>query len=403
MKQERERGAATLAVTVIIMLLLLIIVGFMAKMGILEIKSSSSINRAKEAQNVAQAGLDYTAINFEHDNDYAGASGALPGGGTYSTSVTETADYILISSKGNTADAEGTDTLQEKYGYVPVVGFGELPPLMANGSFEPAGGITIIANPNGGGDGVAVSAWVESVDLSTGSFQTCERDEYLYRGDNDTETHVTYDLGNGEELVTCPNCTCNVGVDILCKKDMTLAQCKDVVVDSPVPDTFETVFSETGDNWDIIYNAAKKVDCADLDANIGDSFYGADGNLKSDSTLPVVWVETPGAECALHTQVGSPDAPIILVIHGDIKMNAGAAIFGILFSFADIYTASETVDFQVNGNAIIYGSAVANTDVNLANGSHTIYYAPVLLDKLSNNGDGVNLLGRRSGSWNDLQ
>ncbi|MFC6670996.1 pilus assembly PilX family protein [Marinobacterium aestuariivivens] len=168
MNIKSQRGAATLFVTVIILALLTVIAITVTRIGMLELKTASNTNRAKEALHTAQGGLDYGAMKYLLDTDSWSPSGAesifIPAGSGTQVDVTASvaSSYVQIEAAGESNDQTGSATVKERFTIVPVVDFGELPPLMAGGNFPPSGTFSIVGNPNGGGDGVPVSAWVET-------------------------------------------------------------------------------------------------------------------------------------------------------------------------------------------------------------------------------------------------
>lgn len=401
---DRQKGAAALLVTVIILVLMLVTVGYVSRVSLLELKSNTNIDRSKEATIVAQGALDLGAKKFEKDNSYTGDP--VSSGSTYGISATTSSAFVAITATASSADGSAFQSLEQKFGYVPVLGFGEIPPIMANGSFDPSGGLTVVANPNGGGDGVPVSAWIDS-SAPNGSFTSCQLGEYE-AGECDASAMCNKD-----------------------KADTDIGLCTDFVLPGPggVPDVFENLFGVPGESWRIIRDNAllhqidpSESNCGSLDFGLIKSqiagFYDASGNLSDDSTLPVIWIDFPqgynstpaNKTCDLDPGpsysniLGTADTPAIVVVHGGMSLSSSFEHHGILLSFADTYTSSsELVSVVTNGGATVYGSLLANTDVDLGNGGGTIVYDESVMSKISNNGEGSKLLGRRAGSWTDLK
>ncbi|MFC6670997.1 hypothetical protein [Marinobacterium aestuariivivens] len=222
--------------------------------------------------------------------------------------------------------------------------------------------------------------------------------------------------------MTCDTCRCQQADNTLCEAENGVDPevCEDIVVDECVPDTFENLFgvnvfdndtlpgpceAETGvvdpSLWTIYRDMGTQygVACNDLDANTGDRFYSGGAN---EGDLPLIWIE---GDCTIpaNTQVGSYDHPFILVVHGDVTMNSNSSMYGILFAFSDVYTASEDFDITVNGSPVVYGVMVINGEVDLPTGSFTLVYSNNILEKLSNIDGDYNELARFPGSWTDIK
>jgi len=397
----KQKGAATLLVTVVLLALITLVTVYITKLGLLEAKTGANANRAKEALHHAQAGLDYGALMYLDDNSFTAGSLAVGGTTVNVTSVTSGGLYTLTAT-GESVDGTGNAVVQEGYGTIPLVDFGELPPLMSNGNFPPSGTFSIVANPNGGGTGVPVSAWVEEGTTTGGaSWQNCNMDEFLYEGNNDSQTKITHSDG----FIQCDTCRCQQADNTLCDaKDVSdPSDCIDVVEDLSIPDVFTNTFGiDPPDNggWEAYKAvAANIVSCADLNTTVGDQFYS--GGAK-EGQLPLLWVE---GDCSIG-DTGSYDAPVIVVVHGDLTINANSEVFGIVFAFSDIYApapSNENNELKINGSPVVYGVILVNADVDLPNGSFTLVYSQNILEKLSNvSGNEFNIIGRRSGSWTDF-
>jgi hypothetical protein len=395
-----QRGSATLLVTVILLALITLVSVYITKLGLLEVKTGANANRAKEALHHAQAGLDYGALMYLDDNSFTAGSLAVGGTTVNVTGVTSGSLYT-ITATGESVDGTGSAEVKEGYGRIPLVDFGELPPLMSNGNFPPSGTFSIVANPNGGGTGVPVSAWVEEGTTGGGaSWQNCNMDEFLCEGNNASQAKITHSDG----FIQCDDCRCQQADNPICDaKDVAdPSDCLDVVEDLTIPDVFQNTFgvSPADGGWEAYKAvAATEVACADLNTTIGDQFYAGGAN---DGQLPLLWVD---GDCTIG-DTGSYDAPVIVVVHGDLTINAGSKVFGIIFAFSDIYSpapSTENYNLKINGSPVVYGVMLVNADVDLPNGSFTLVYSQNILEKLSNvSGNEFYTIGRRSGSWTDF-
>jgi hypothetical protein len=426
----RQAGAATLFVTVIILALLTVIAAVSAKIGMFELKTSANTNRAKEALHAAQGGLDYGAVRYLDDASWAGDSLYMPYGSTdasVSVSAVAGTDSVVLNAVGESVDTTGLARIEEKFARVPIFDVGELPPLMANGNFPDSGSFSIVTNPNGGGSGVPVSGWTsEAVKKGVSNWRTCNVDEWLYDGDNDSKAK----LPQSDGFTLCHTCRCTdpkILNPICDPKDVAVNDtydCTDIVIDDPfdpadpdnpdnIPDVFTNLFgmrpwdtdSSNIDDWYEFIEAIATVklgDCTSLGANSGDQFYGSGVNAGK---LPLIWIE---GDCDINGAVASYGAPVILFIHGNVTLNGGAVFYGILFGFSDKYDQDPTPndeDFTIKttGSPTLYGVLLSNQNLDATNGSFSLVYSETLLEKLVNVGDTFYELARYPGSWTDTK
>lgn len=402
---KHQSGSATLLVTVVLLALITLVSVYITKLGLLEVKTGANANRAKEALHHAQGGLDYGALMYLDQGASFAAGSIAISGTTVNVAGVSSGGIYTISASGASIDGTGVARVQEAYGRFPVADFGELPPLMSNGNFPPSGSFSIVANPNGGGTGVPVSAWVfDSDPHGVGSWESCNFDEFLYQGNNDAQAKSEPIDG----FIRCDTCECNKADDKLCEatSGMNPGACDDVVVQPSIPDVFENVFNVDVSGWESYRDAVaiQDIDCNELDADVGDIFQSGG---KYEGQLPLIWIT--GNCTANASQIGSPDAPIILVVHGDLTISANTVYFGIAMSFSDDYTtdgngvSGEDYTLTLNGNSTVYGILLSNKNVDLPNGTFDLVYSQAVLENLAGGIDGETfIIGRRSGSWNDI-
>ena len=406
MLYTRQRGAAALITSVILLIGVTLVVIFATRVGVLDQKISGNEMRHKESFANAEAGLDQAASYLRanpvlHEGntadgwatctgstalfpcDAAGAVsvfatvvtgtsitslvnniGALPNSTSY---LVKTASNTLALGVGASADGTGAAVAQIAYAKTSLLTPGELPPLMAP-SADLSGSFTIVPNPNGGGPGVAVSAWVETMDASknTGSWQTCNHGE-LQDGGN-----VCMDAY--DDTVSWSSCGCiedksnkdDVGDDIVIA---------DQIAGLAFPESsFAYLFGADDENTD----GDGVEDAAALATLIAEIKARADAtgkilancttlpslDLATDVLIPLIWVE---GDCSIpaNSIIGDRTTPIILVVEGKLTINANGEIWGIVFGFDE---------FQMNGGAVVHGSAIAETSTDLTNGSYTQVY-----------------------------
>jgi hypothetical protein len=104
----------------------------------------------------------------------------------------------------------------------------------------------------------------------------------------------------------------------------------------------------------------------------------------------------PGVNCNINAQVGTPSAPIALVIEGTVGLQAQSIFYGMVFIKRGI-GAPATV--SVAGGVQIYGSMVSEGTVN-TNGTPAYIYDETVLKNLGNS-PSFQRFGVLPGSWSD--
>jgi len=433
---RRQAGAATLIVTVVLLALLTVTVLVVSQNVSLELRTSANINRDKEALAVAQGAAEYGAVIYLADRSITSNSLTVPittSGAPATYTVSENSGVITVAGQGRSTDLSANKTVFEDYGIFAEGAFGDVPPLMAGGTFPPGGTFSIIANPNGGGNGVPASAWAQDA-TGNGSWQTCQLDEYL----NTSVSGVFDEQSDGYRV--CSDCSCGAAEKLCDGNSVTDGRdCDDIVdaTESCLPDTFENLFnrnvvdlsassgysgtacvdndvknddgsvvSSTTPSAYLTENAVRIDDCDDLNSASGEQeFIDTNG-------FPLLWYNPAdvSSDCVLHHQVGSYEKPVVLVTTSEtVRINAGAEFYGILFildcSLVDYNDTncpiSVTPTITANGGARLYGSMIVSENVSLPTGGMSLIWAPGVLEAVTNNEDGWEGLARRAGSWRD--
>ena len=259
-------------------------------------------------------------------------------------------------------------------------------PLVSRTTLPEGSSTDIVPNPNGGGEGVPTSVWIDAdaatVDgIAGNAWATCERHEW-------------YEVDFMPADFRCPTpsriCTCS-GKRQLSHgepgKDQHLDI--DVVLDPDFPpDLFKYVFGVTGDAAGVDYVKG----LADFIIP-GDTY--ADCSELDEDAYGLIWVAD---ECDIGSNalIGSYDAPVLLVVAGGpSRFNGGVEIFGLIF-ITDV--ADATTDFSGIGNLTIYGSIMADADLSKFGGNlKLVYHEDVLEDVLQKGG-----FGPVAGAWSDF-
>lgn len=270
-----------------------------------------------------------------------------------------TVTLVTLTAQGQSPDGLASVSVQEQAMLYSVLANPPDAPLIVAGGLNVGGNFEVAANPNGGGTGVPLSIWTDQlVDLNNGSGTTCG----LYEYQNGTCSSAPYSEKGFKDL--------------------------DIVDSDPgfPSDLMEYLFNVPQTDWPQLRTDAdlRLNSCAGLGpANVG-----------------LIWVD--GA-CTINanTQVGSVTDPVILIVtDGDITMNGGASLFGILFSFRKPTTV---LDFEINmiGGAAVNGVVASNHPVGLANGTYNAVYNADVLSAIEQH-DAFMRVARVPGSWRDF-
>ncbi|NRP26661.1 MULTISPECIES: PilX N-terminal domain-containing pilus assembly protein [unclassified Marinobacterium] len=388
-----QQGAATLLVTVVMLVLLTIGALTISNLTTTELKVSSNLNRAKEAFYAAQAGLDEASLHHLSDASASitNQSGVVSSG-SYSYDLNSSG---VITSRGYSEDGLGQATLHQTVSLSETMDYGTTVPVLSVGDVPTGGSFTIVANPNGGGDGVPVSAWSSTAGASgIASWQSCEYDEYI--------SGLCNDQPDGR---------------LLCEADES--SCADFVTGDCPADPFETVFGEevgscSGGDWNYDYPEAIAkyrdaysglITCNDLSDSTKLASALETAKATGPRGLPALWLEE---DCNV-PEIGSVDEPIILVVEGDVTLNGNIEFGGILFGFTDIYQddfdkdTSPRNDINVGGGAVINGGLATNGNLIKVTGSATIAYAPEILTSLTTTALESKGLVKQVGTWRDFE
>jgi Tfp pilus assembly protein PilX len=308
------------------------------------------------------------------------------------------------------------------------------PPVVASGTITTNGNFQIVTNPNSGGTGVPVSMWTRLNVDKKGTPNTCYMDSFVhnqgaaYEGSNKTITCDSCNCPSGESLSfpSSGNST-QQGIDIV-DVDPNTPQCTTSVTTACKPnldikkgefpcDLFQYVFGDQAwkdTDGDAFCETRITVQVTSTNGNpytIGEDenyllakatyivpnpaapYYNdlqymtqatiTDCNtILTSSTSGMVWDQLG---CGFKGQVGTPDAPVMLIEDGDVSINAGGRLFGLLYVRPAIYgdatgpldpttgalknSASSSTGVQTggtanlseNGHANIYGAPTRST------------------------------------------
>lgn len=364
-----QRGAIVLTAVILLLTLATLVTLYTGRVKSFENQITLNTQNRALAFNTAEAGL-MKALGVLSENprwDGTQFAEVLPGLGSFTvggvwqvvTRDSTVLRLVTLQSNGTSPDGLSTVTVQEQALLYSVIANPPDVPLIVAGGLNVGGNFEVVANPNGGGEGVPLSIWTDlDVDMTNGSGTTCGLQEF-----------------------TDGNCSSSP----YSEKGF---QDLDVLDNDPAfpDDLLEYIFNVPEAEW------------ASLRAD-------ADQVLNSCTTLGggsvgLIWVD---GTCHLNagTIVGSAADPVILIVtDGDLTMNGGAEINGMVFSFRKPTTVA---DFEINmiGGARVNGVVASNHPVGHANGTYNSVYDTDVLDQLQQN-DAFQRVARVPGSWRDF-
>jgi len=285
------------------------------------------------------------------------------------------------------ADCNGDDCLAEAMVSEQVSNFGAsgggnspAVPLTTRSSFPPSGSAEIVPNPNAGGIGVPISVWMPVdkscsgssalIDPSSGSWATCEMHEW-------------YGTDALPDDYACPGtCSCAETESISYTKATTDVLGIDLVQDPDFPcDLFQFYFGVSRTDYQLVKGYSQVIsDCTTLGPN----------------SFGIYWVSGPSCRVNSGAQIGSPEAPVMLIsAAGLTRFNGGAKLYGTLF-ITDV--EDPDAELQSNGTNTIYGSAIVDGILGSYQGTFQVVWNENTARKAGSDGG----LGSIIGGWSDF-
>lgn len=395
---RREAGYASLAFGVILLLVLSLMSIYLARSGIVDLRTSA--NKARYAEALAQAerrlevGLGWMTLSsnratLDPTNDglwplcstlaapfstfgntwrcramsstYTGPSGSQTDAFTLATpndaNVRGTIYYVATT--GTSGDNTANATVKQGIYFYSILGDGtsQTPPMMGAGNVPLNGTFSVVANPNGAGPGVPVSVWSRvSISAPQGSSATCQIQEFTKDGDCSGSPISQKDIKGPDIVDNDPNFP---------------------------TDVFQYVFGLPTSSYGTIKAQSPPLsDCSSLAGRTG-----------------IVWVT---GNCTISGTVGNNGGLILVVEGGNIQLNANSRFRGLLFAFGPNGNAG---DITANGGAQLYGSMISNDAVSMGiniNGTFDMIYDTNLIGEITSPGNTqFKPMARIPASWAD--
>lgn len=389
---RREKGAATLVVSVVLLIGVTLIALLTAKTVLVETKLMADDYRTVQASAAANYAMDY-AVNyfdkggFDQDDDDVVDTLAVPslsssyGGqtitatatfdntaGTYCVpaGTTESMSTGMITAVGYSDDGEAVRTITQCVGPISLLaGDGPDMPLISRSDVAMTGNANIVnryTNTNiWSGDAVTIgsssSMKTYIKNSAVGTLTTAQLLDTVPA--NNTMLVSNRNLGNGADIID---------------NDPTLNSLT-------ATDFFQNFFNV--DNRETVKNLAK---------DIG-QYYTDIGNAIGKSGI--IWVEGTQSLNSNGT-IGSTDSPAIMIVNGNLSASGGPTVYGL------VYVVGQ---FNVTGTVSIVGTSIVENNSGAAGavtGTGTlnlIYWQDFLTGA---DGDIPGLSAVIAGSWRDF-
>ncbi|MFC0444308.1 hypothetical protein ACFOD1_03245 [Pseudidiomarina halophila] len=370
LRNMRNKGFVTVTLTVLLLAIIILVTLYTAKFKAQEQRIMRNHMALMEARMVGDAALEQVIQEIDKDRTnldrtFSGEIGGAPYQATiasvnYPTTSRGKVNVVEVEIVANSADGSATKRVFQDLVVMSLVRSEPTVPLAIRGASTASGSFEVVANPNGGGDGVPLSIWSgEDIDGS-GSFSTCNQQEYEFGvcGTDTLSENGDFDIDIFDEDPNFPD------------------------------DLLDFLFGIPESQWETLRNSAEQqlTSCAGLDQN----------------TTGFIWV-TGACSIGANTTIGSPDAPVILIVHnGDLTMGGGAEVNGMVFQFSPTDDPTHgTYDIKLNGTVVVHGALVMNQAVELSNGNFTIHYDGNLLSQMTTESEFLRVY-RVGGSWHDF-
>lgn len=364
---------------------------------------------------------------------------------------------VTVISRSTLTNENSSSEMKATWGNFDTFSTGAAVPLVASGTVDGVGNVEIVTAANGGGTGVPVSIWSASdadVDKTGGgsaaSVSTCQVGEFL-KSTPESQLMTTCPTvnnacgcpapnnGSTKEIVYAQNpnflsghvpgaANCCENIDIL-DRDGGKGASPDITFypgmglddfNAPNDDSlFEWIFDVPGESNTTRPNAsttnypnqgATLTNCGPSGSQNCAIYYltapdelnaqqvtcaGLSALGSSASGLYYVTDSSAASECSLPAQVGTPEAPALVVVNDKAQLNS-TLLYGMLF----VRSNNNTATLRATGHAQIYGSVVVEGSTNIA-GSFTIVYSNAQTSKPGKKLPETTRFGLLPGSWLD--
>ena len=365
---SRQQGAIILVTVVLLLVMISLVTLHTGRIQSFEHKIILNGQNQKQAFAAANAALNQGLAELLANKSWTQGSvvGQLPNQQVFSITATErkvTRNSLPLSvfeltATGSSVDLLSRVALTEQAIVYPLLVNIPVAPLINDGGIDNRATFELIANPNGAGQGVALSVWTNgAVDMSQLNGISCGLYEYINQ-----QCHVNAYSQLG-----------HAGADILAN-DLNFPA-----------DLFVHLF-----NLPLAHYAALRDE--------------ADFQLINCNTLTVekglIWVNGD-CDVAANVQVGSVATPVILIVeNGDLILQNGANITGLVFV---LQTPASILSHDVfmASSSLLTGALVANQKLGRSGGKFRVLYEHNVLELLRSDVL-FSRVAKVPGSWQDF-
>lgn len=367
LNKNSQRGATTLVVATMLLVTATLIVLFAASFSLMQQKITANQYRNQSAYMAAEAGLEY-GINYMQQNNatiIASPSGGFirpftnssvtnvvqANGSKYSIVFTNviSGNYtlILITSTGVSDDGTATRVVQQQVQYGSVLFTPSQNSLTIKGTLTLSGNATI-KNTQYNSNAVLASTLTMSGNVST----------VTSSGTSSTPGHIGADVQQNNATL----------------QSMSVA----------------TLFSD----YFGAQEATIKGQMAHVYTSSGSTNYSSILNGMSGTT---VWIDQPSGTATItgNTTIGTPSAPVLLIVNGNVAISGNTNIYGFLFV---VGTSSATTD--ISGTLNINGGMATGDSLAISGNTNVTYNSSLLVD-VQTSGT-TTYYAKVPGSWKDF-
>lgn len=401
---RRERGVATLFITVVLLLSVGLIALYTSRSAVAEQRLSANEVRARQALAAANAGIDHALAymrngGLDHDNDdvvdtiaantltsaggtpsyyrvlYVDSSLALPicpssRTGAFAAGAPVVPTEVTAVSCGWSDDDSSVQRVAQRLTATPSTGGGISTPLVTRGATNLlTGGASLLNFFND------LTVW------SGGSLlgQSNTGKTFIRNRVTNPTADQNFDYRNTGNSPACNNppggYTCSTQGSVLGHDTVG----GDTNLSSKSVDQFFQYFMGQTPTTYRENTATWVVDTNNTLSTQNSTDVGSIGGMKNN----VIWVE---GNLTLPS-LGTADRPVVLVVTGNLQLSSNAVVYGLLFVMGDV---------TGNGNPEIFGSLISAGTAS-ASGNPIIVYDPLALGRAANLGRAVKL----PGTWRD--
>jgi hypothetical protein len=364
-----QQGAIVLVTVVLLLVMVTLVTLYTAKIQSFEHKIMLNSQNQKLAFTAAEAGIMRGLAELQQNKDWPAQAinEVLAGQEHFSvnagkqTIVRHSREMKLfeLSSVGISADGLARSTIKQQVMVYPLLTQIPRAALLVAGGLNKQTSFELVANPNGAGEGVALTVWTSgNIDMASITGFTCGLQEYQ---DGQCKTH---------------------------SYSSSLRWYEDVLFNDPEfpSDVFAHLF-----NVSFQHNMAMRGDAEQVLSTC---------NVLSQQTSGVVWVD---GECNINVglAIGSPSHPLLLFVNdGSLRLGQGSRIHGLIVMLKQVSTVA-SYDVFIPASSAVYGAIVANYELGSLAGSLRVIYDKDSLSTLVNSAEFLRV-ATVPGSWHDL-